>query len=134
MNECVPNAPNSDYCQITDSPSRVWQVNRIHVWIHTYNQLCLEGITVHGNACLGPIHSLYSNYSCCAPIIAVVVTNFNLFSYDTVWGRESNTSPARLRANALSIMSQLHLAVGLNATAAARCYYIDAYLFIISTV
>ncbi len=130
MNECVPNAPNSDYCQITDSPSRVWQVNRIHVWIHTYNQLCLEGITVHGNACLGPIHSLYSNYSC----RMVAVTIFNVFSYDTVWGRESNTSPARLRADTLSIMSQLLLAVGLNATAAARRYYIDPYLFIPSTV
>ena len=42
------------------------------------------------SVCFGLRHSPYSNYLYLAPDIAVVGTIFNIFSYDTVWGQDSN--------------------------------------------
>jgi hypothetical protein len=54
-------------------------------------------------AFFGPRHSPYSNYLCRAPDIAEVGTIFNVFSYDAVSVRDSNLSPSRRQADALSV-------------------------------
>ena len=49
------------------------------------------------------MHSPYSDYLCRAPVIAAVVTNFTVFSYDAVSDRDSNQSPPRRRTDALRV-------------------------------
>ena len=76
---------------------------------HRLYDLCLRSLNcVHGNELLlfWAKAFLYSNYLCCAPEIAAVGTIFNIFTYDTVSGRDSNLSPSRQRADALHVTSQ----------------------------